>query len=133
MPILNPPNVQIITSDLERKQQEISAQLVPQGETALLSVQMGISLLFRARCTTLQRLRFYSSEEARDRDLSRPVAMPARAGRGLLLEIVSTAMLNDFELSPAVWNSSEVGLYAAVTNLESVAASPVFSIEYWEF
>lgn len=133
MPILNPSSVQVITSDLERRRQDISADLLPAGETALLTLQAGISAFFKLECANLMRLRLYSSEAARTRDLPRPIATRPRAGRGLLLEVVSTATLQDFELSPVVWNANAGGVYMAVTNLESVPASPVFSIEYWEF
>lgn len=133
MPILNPSSVQIITSDLEQRRQDVSASLIAPGETALLSLEAGISAFFKLECFGSMRLRLYGSEAARASDLSRPVATRPRAGRGLLLEVVSTVALREFELSPVAWNTSRGGVYVAVTNLESVPASPTFSIEYWEF
>ena len=133
MPILNPPSVQIITSDLERRRQDISAGLLAPGEIALLGLEAGISAFFRLECVNLLRLRLYTSESARLADLNRPIATRSRAGRGLLLEVVSTESLRDFDLSPVAWNTNPGGVFAAVTNLESASASPTFSIEYWEF
>jgi hypothetical protein len=90
-----------------------------------------LSLVHRVETNVPARVRLYRSEAAMNADASRGLNSEMLPGRGLLIEVVTTANHLAIDLSPVVWVLKEEEVfYGLITNLGTVGVDLAVTLSF---
>src|SRR3954469_5825463 len=119
-----------------RHEEEDTTGLLPSGQLEKSIIELYPSVrLYKIVTNRPARVRMYPTAEMRDNDLARALGTKPTGNHGRLLEVVTTPLVLELILSPAVdvtsVNAYNSEFFTSVTNLDSVQGAVVVTYHYF--